>query len=236
MAFGLWPMENTGSYSQISDWAGCPGNYSCPFHGYACGYGDSVHNSDGEKGHGHNGIDIGSSGYVRAAAAGMVYSHNSLDTDRGRYVVIEHPIGTDSSGASWSYYSVYQHLASIVSPLSGRISAGTRIGYSGGSGRSDGQYDVHLHFEVVMDYSGKGQTFPIIPVRWAALKWQAGLLHPVSASAKSLKTHRKETIAKAVLLPPEKHQAEEVPESIRIKAPSHTRLTQTKLQLGRRRS
>ena len=29
----LWPMENTGSYSQISDWAGCPGNYSCRFMG-----------------------------------------------------------------------------------------------------------------------------------------------------------------------------------------------------------
>ena len=159
----LWPMENTGSYNQISDWAGCPGSYSCPFHGYACGYGDDVHNRDGKSGHGHNGIDIFSSGYVRAAATGMVYSHNSLDTDRGRYVVIEHPIGTDSSGASWSYYSVYQHLASIVSPLSGRISAGTRIGYSGGSGQWDGAYTVHLHFEVVMDYSGKGQTFANSP-------------------------------------------------------------------------
>lgn len=154
----LWPLPKS-AYNRFSDWAGCHGYSNCPFHDkYHSGWGDSAHTSNNL---GHNGIDIGVSvgTEVYAAADGVLYCTSTDWSSRGITAIVEHPAGVDANGTSWSYYSIYQHLNSVVSSLDGKtVKAGDIIAYSGKTdGAGTGQ--AHLHFGIVLAPSGSGYAF-----------------------------------------------------------------------------
>ena len=154
----LWPLPQA-AYNKFSDWAGCHGYSNCPFHNqYHSGWGDSAHTSNNL---GHNGIDIGVSvgTEVYAAADGVLYCTSTDWSSRGITAIVEHPAGVDANGTSWSYYSIYQHLNSVVSALDGKtVKAGDIIAYSGKTnGAGTGQ--AHLHFGIVLAPSGFGYQF-----------------------------------------------------------------------------
>ena len=88
----------------------------------------------------HDGIDTSvGNGYCYSIFDGTVVEvHNQLTNNRGRYVKIR---SEDNR-----YEVLYQHLASI-NVAEGEITKGTIVGRIGGSGRTENQYPVHLHFE-----------------------------------------------------------------------------------------
>jgi murein DD-endopeptidase MepM/ murein hydrolase activator NlpD len=85
----------------------------------------------------HNGIDIGvdSGTPVRSAMDGVV-SEAGYNSSFGNYIVISHHAG---------WMSLYGHLQSVSVKGGQRVSAGTRIAFSGNTGYSTGP---HLHFSV----------------------------------------------------------------------------------------
>ncbi|MDS9471853.1 peptidoglycan DD-metalloendopeptidase family protein [Sporosarcina pasteurii] len=85
----------------------------------------------------HNGIDIArpSNRSILAADNGVVVS-TGFDGSYGNKVVIDHKNG---------YRTLYAHLASIDVKPGQTVTAGSKIGVMGTTGRSTG---IHLHFEV----------------------------------------------------------------------------------------
>lgn len=143
----LWPLSKE-AYNCFTDWAGCNGDWSCYFHpGDNHGGCEAAHETS--DGFGHNGIDVGVVETVYAMADGTAYTRE--DGIRGKYVIIEHPIGVGSDGKNWSYYSYYQHLASFSVGNNVPVKAGDAIGVSGSTGASTG---AHLHLGIVLGHSG----------------------------------------------------------------------------------
>lgn len=164
---GTWLFPLSSSYwnSGFSDWAGCNWDGStnaCPFHASGCNIScGAIHKY---RDIGHNGVDIaaGSGVSVMAAADGVLYTTgNNTAPYRGIIIVIEHEI----AGTGWSYYSFYQHLASANSSLNGKnVSAGDVIGTVGNSdGGMGANYGSHLHFGIMLGYSGHGNEMAISP-------------------------------------------------------------------------
>ena len=85
----------------------------------------------------HRGIDIARpSGFdIKAADNGVVIS-SGKDGTYGNKVVVDHKNG---------FQTTYAHLASIKVQNGQTVSAGTKLGVMGSTGRSTG---IHLHFEV----------------------------------------------------------------------------------------
>lgn len=155
----LWPLSQS-AYNSFSDWAGCNGNSSCKFHSGNNHGGCSAASHATSDGNGHNGIDVGvvAGTSVYAAADGTLYCTSTNWESRGITAVVEHPAGTDTNGTSWSYYSIYQHLQSVVSSSDQKtVSAGDTIAYSGNTGGS-ASYAAHLHFGIVLAKSGLGYS------------------------------------------------------------------------------
>ena len=155
---GVWlfPLDKA-YYNSFADWAGCNGDNSCCFHpGNDHGGCSAPHET--KNGFGHNGIDIGVKvgQKVYASADGILYCTSKDWASRGITAVVEHKAGKDAEGKEWSYYTIYQHLSSVVSSLDGKsVKAGDVIAYTGktdgyGTGRP------HLHFGMVLAASGKG--------------------------------------------------------------------------------
>lgn len=143
----LWPMDSE-AYNKFSDWAGCNGSWSCPFPGHSGNnHGGCQAPHETADGLGHNGVDIGFYGTVYAMAAGRAYTRE--DAARGKYVVIEHPIGVGPDGMEWSYYTYYQHLASFSISNNTEVEAGAAIGVSGNTGVSTA---IHLHVGMVLGH------------------------------------------------------------------------------------
>lgn len=153
----LFPIRSSdGGIGAITDWAGCPGSGTC----HLCG--DTHLSWAGcAQWHtsnylGHQGMDIGV-GYkdVLAPANGNVYWSSTNWSGRGYTVVMEHPIGN-----GYSYYSVFQHLSKVDVVSNGtHVTVGTKIAVSGNStGGSDSSSGAHLHFGMVIDTSGCGNT------------------------------------------------------------------------------
>jgi len=90
--------------------------------------------------HGYNGIDIGVpvGTPVMASAPGtvLVARSSGYNGGYGRYIVVQHPNGTQT---------LYAHLSEIYVSSGSNVSQGEVIGASGNSGRSTGP---HLHYEV----------------------------------------------------------------------------------------
>ena len=147
----FWPLP-TQYYNTFSDWAGCPGYGTCPFHNkQEPEYGDNYHTG---QAYGHNGFDVATGGNkcdVYAAASGTAYCSYSTSA-RGYYVVIEHSLGN-----GYSYYSYYQHLSAISVSNGTAVTVGQTIGKVGNTG---GDYGIHLHFGIVLGTSGRGINAP----------------------------------------------------------------------------
>lgn len=143
----LWPMP----VYTMSDWAGCNGNSSCYFHPGDNHGGCAAWSHATADGYGHSGFDAAASTStpVYAMADGTAYVR--YQDARGYYVVVEHPLGKDESGNSWSYYTYYQHLSEFTVADGTPVSVGTTIGKTGNSGTSTGP---HLHVGMVLGKSG----------------------------------------------------------------------------------
>lgn len=143
----LWPLP---SYT-MSDWAGCNGNSSCYFHPGDNHGGCAAASHATWDGLGHNGFDAAASIATPVYAMADGIAHTRYQDARGNYVVIEHPVGKDSNGVSWSYYTYYQHLSEFTVADGASVSAGTTIGKAGNTGVSTGP---HLHVGMVLGKSG----------------------------------------------------------------------------------
>lgn len=90
--------------------------------------------------HGHNGIDLGAptGTPVLASATGDVILARSSGWNGGygRYIVIQHPNGTQT---------LYAHLSGLEVGVGWHVIQGQVIGYVGNTGKSTGP---HLHFEI----------------------------------------------------------------------------------------
>ena len=122
----------------------------------------------------HEGVDIrpvardrkgeATDAVVAALPGRLVYLNASPNGDYGRYVVIEHTLG------SVSVYTLYAHLASLNPGLAlGRaVDSGAPLGVMGRSNASGGfpRERAHLHFEIGLRLSGNfsrwyaGQKYP----------------------------------------------------------------------------
>jgi murein DD-endopeptidase MepM/ murein hydrolase activator NlpD len=102
------------------------------------------------RGRHHAGIDYGGYGVVPdpdavfAAKSGKIIQRvDNVSSGAGRFVKIDHGDNTASR---------YLHLASILVSEGMSVQAGQKIGIRGGSGNgSDSGYDIHLHFEVIVN-------------------------------------------------------------------------------------
>ncbi len=128
----LWPMNSSNIFT---DCAGCT---------------NLCHSSNMVIG--HNGVDIsGSYTDVCAARDGTIYiNNNNVNYGRGKLAIIEHEYNS-----TYSYYSVYQHLATIHTSNGAYIRAGEVFAVSGDTGSASG---VHLHFSILIAPKGKGQS------------------------------------------------------------------------------
>ena len=153
----LWPLKDASGYrafyNSFTDWAGCHGTDNCPFHNINHGDKDAEHTEARGNHNGHNGIDIGAAYGTTVCAMADGTAYCEYNKYRGNYVVIEHRIGTDSTGQSWSYYSYYQHLSSISVTNGATVTAGAEIGKVGNSGVGT---STHFHLGLVLGISGKG--------------------------------------------------------------------------------
>lgn len=122
----------------------------------------------------HEGLDIrpmsrdrkgeATDAIVAALPGRIVYLNTSPNGDYGRYVVLEHTLGTVS------VYTLYAHLASLNPTLAlGRaVDSGAPLGVMGRSNASGGfpKERAHLHFEIGLRLSGSfarwyaGQKYP----------------------------------------------------------------------------
>lgn len=153
---GVWLFPADSKYYRaFTDFCGCLGNSTCPFHKLVHPYmtqASGWSNCHGWQTYsqGHNGFDVGvpNGSSVYAAASGYYHAISaSSGGGRGAYVYIEHPI----SGSGYSYYSYYQHLSTVYTNLNNTyVQAGDLIGKSGNSGGSA----YHLHFGIVLGKSG----------------------------------------------------------------------------------
>jgi murein DD-endopeptidase MepM/ murein hydrolase activator NlpD len=93
-----------------------------------------------QKMHGHNGVDlaapVGTSILASAAGTVAVARDTGWNYGYGKYIVINHPNGTQT---------VYAHLSSINVGVGQTVAQGQKIAAMGNTGRSTGP---HLHFEV----------------------------------------------------------------------------------------
>lgn len=152
----LWPLPQS-AYNTFTDWAGCNGNNSCMFHS-GNNHGGCVPAHNTSNGYGHNGIDVGVvvGTSVYATADGVLYCTSTDWSSRGITAVVEHPAGYDENGTAWSYYSIYQHLKSVVGSLDQKsVKAGDCIAYSGNTD-GYGTGAAHLHFGIILAKSGLG--------------------------------------------------------------------------------
>ena len=166
---GIWlfPLEAT-YWNAFNDYAGCAGGGKCLLCGYKHdGTHNITHNGKTYKDNWsdiyhtsalHYGVDIGApkGANVYASRAGTVYYHNKLDSGRGRYAIVEHPLDS-----TYSYYTLYQHLSKVnngVHPNGSHVDVRDVVGSVGGSGTSENQYGNHLHFEAFIGKKGGGQT------------------------------------------------------------------------------
>ena|GEM_PF-5677551 len=143
-------------YHHISDWAGCSnqwnvnGGKKCLFDGLNhYDYGDDSHRKEYHAKYGHAGMDIGApTGTSVYAAAGGTYYNIGDWGERGKVVVIEHPLNSQ-----YSYYTYYQHLnnAANIANFS-PVDTQTVIGYVGSTG---GNYAEHLHFSMIIAPANK---------------------------------------------------------------------------------
>ena len=103
----------------------------------------------------HVGIDIAgrTSSNVYAAAAGKIVAA-SENGSNGRYIVIEHTIGTKL------VYSFYAHLSSQTL-TSGQVSKGQKIGVMGSTGNAKG---AHLHFAIASAFQKGDYVGYVAPV------------------------------------------------------------------------
>lgn len=99
--------------------------------------------ADGRKSqglHGYNGVDLADScgTPVMASASGdvIISREGGWNGGYGKYVVIDHPNGTQT---------LYSHLSSNIVSAGWHVVKGQIIGYVGSTGKSTG---CHLHFEV----------------------------------------------------------------------------------------
>lgn len=170
----LFPLSKYYYENCISDWAGCGKVYqrkgklygSCLLCGqqhYPCSAHEPSHLKT--KKSPNYGLDISTgktTAKVMSARDGKVYYHNKMDSPRGIYAIVEHPIND-----KYSYYSLYQHLDSVNSkkyPHGKEVKAGDVIGYTGGSGTSKNSFALHLHFEVFIGEKGGGEQLTKTPV------------------------------------------------------------------------
>lgn len=157
-------------YKSFTDWAGCnasPGaTGACPFHGRSCLIGCGAYHKL-SNGMGHNGIDIGcpANTNVYASSNGTIVYAGALSA-RGNTIIMEHKI----ANTNYSYYSIYQHLASFVKS-SGSANAGDLIAKSGNSG---GNYGYHLHFSIIRGESGLGTNCFKYDSYGSSAKWLTG--------------------------------------------------------------
>ena len=167
---GVWlfPLESK-YWNSFSDYAGCAGTNACLVCGlkhdgshsftvngkkYYDDWDDTVHNA-----YPNYGVDIGADkgSNVYAARGGYVYFHTSMNSGRGIYAIVEHPI----ANSNYSYYSLYQHLSKVnngVHKNGSWVDTRDVVGAVGGSGTSANQYGAHLHFEVFIGEKGGGQA------------------------------------------------------------------------------
>ncbi len=93
-----------------------------------------------QKIHGFNGVDLaGPIGEAILAAAGgvvVIARSEGWNGGYGKYVVIEHPNGTQT---------LYGHMSAVYVEAGMSVRSGQQIGENGNTGRSTGP---HLHFEV----------------------------------------------------------------------------------------
>ena len=93
-----------------------------------------------QKLHGYNGADLAAplGSTLRAAASGkvIVARQGGYNGGYGKYVVIQHPNGTQT---------LYGHMLSVSVVEGQSVAQGQTIGYLGSTGRSTGP---HVHFEV----------------------------------------------------------------------------------------
>ena len=157
-------------YKSFTDWAGCnasPGaTGACPFHGSSCLIGCGAYHKL-SNGMGHNGIDIGcpANTNVYASSNGNIVYAGALSA-RGNTIIMEHKI----ANTNYSYYSIYQHLASFVKS-SGSANAGDLIAKSGNSG---GNYGYHLHFSIIRGESGLGTNCFKYDSYGSSARWLTG--------------------------------------------------------------
>lgn len=157
-------------YKSFTDWAGCnasPGaTGACPFHGSSCLIGCKAYHKL-SNGMGHNGIDIECTvnTNVYASSNGTIVYAGALSA-RGNTIIMEHKI----ANTNYSYYSIYQHLASFVKS-SGSANAGDLIAKSGNSG---GNYGYHLHFSIIRGESGLGTNCFKYDSYGSSARWLTG--------------------------------------------------------------
>lgn len=104
----------------------------------------------GSRGWHHAGIDYGGYGAgsdpdaVFAAKSGKIIQRiDSTGEGTGRFLKIDHGDNTASR---------YLHLAAMYVSEGMSVQAGQKIAKRGGSGKgSDSGYDIHLHFEVIIN-------------------------------------------------------------------------------------
>ncbi len=120
----------TARSRMIAKYPSYEGYYTHPF---------PTFNYKSQKIHGFNGVDLaGKTGEpILAAAEGVVViSRTGRNGGYGKYIIIEHPNGTQT---------LYGHMNALYVAEGARVEKGQTIGENGNTGRSTG---AHLHFEV----------------------------------------------------------------------------------------
>lgn len=159
---GVWlfPLPSE-YYASFIDWAGCPGEGTCPF----CGVKHSPWMDSDHTGNpsGHNGLDISAPENVSvyAPANGIVLGAAWRD-GRGYVVMIKHDLNN-----GWAYYSYSQHLNAMSVSVGQVVSAGSIIGKVGGTGG----YAPHLHFGILMAPSTYSFDQVLNSVDWGNGTW-----------------------------------------------------------------
>lgn len=90
--------------------------------------------------HGYNGVDygmpVGTPLFAAAMGKVIIAKESGYNGGYGKYVVIQHPNGTQS---------LYGHMSDVIVSVGSTVVQGQMIGSSGNTGKSTGP---HLHFEI----------------------------------------------------------------------------------------
>lgn len=107
-------------------------------------FGYRVHPITGQRGKLHKGIDYANTGYIHAAANGIVrkvgYNPNKT-SGYGHYIYVNHGSGLQTLYAHMERPSTYK--------VGDRVQKGDEIGIIGNTGSSTGR---HLHFETILNW------------------------------------------------------------------------------------